>query len=300
MSPEQIERLADFGLTLLWCEGPCLVLNKPACLATQAPPGVDSLEARLRRWFGAGDDPDPYLGFIPTAWTERHRGRSSSHCVVKRLAVLPNNSSGADRQNLLGMVEGTVSAPTGVWEDSSARSRTNRVPRSCLRTPPEPATPDWRTDSSPNTRTVAGWKCSFRRPHAPDPHPGLVAGTCHLGRHAVRLDDSIRPARDRPAGWSDRIPCPRTWFSSSADATSGFGGCTAAGQLGRMVREVGALSTPSRSGYLLTQRSKQPGGDCPHSNRRRKVTVPVRTKGTAHTKDADGRPADTLCGPAEM
>ncbi|MFO7655421.1 MAG: RluA family pseudouridine synthase [Candidatus Krumholzibacteriia bacterium] len=39
--------MADPGFELLYENGPCLVLGKPPGLLTQAPPGVDSLEARL-------------------------------------------------------------------------------------------------------------------------------------------------------------------------------------------------------------------------------------------------------------
>jgi 23S rRNA pseudouridine1911/1915/1917 synthase len=35
---------------LIYESGPILVVNKPGGLLTQAPPGIDSLEARLRRW----------------------------------------------------------------------------------------------------------------------------------------------------------------------------------------------------------------------------------------------------------
>lgn len=33
---------------ILWEEGPCLVVNKPPGLSTQAPPGIDSLAVRIR------------------------------------------------------------------------------------------------------------------------------------------------------------------------------------------------------------------------------------------------------------
>lgn len=38
------------GFQILYESGPCLVLGKPAGLLTQAPPGIDSLELRLRRY----------------------------------------------------------------------------------------------------------------------------------------------------------------------------------------------------------------------------------------------------------
>ncbi len=36
------------GFEILYEEGPCLVVSKPAGLLTQAPPGIDNLELQLR------------------------------------------------------------------------------------------------------------------------------------------------------------------------------------------------------------------------------------------------------------
>lgn len=51
---------------LLWEDGPCLVFNKPPALLTQAPPGIDSLESRIKRWLmrRGGLDAPPYLATI--------------------------------------------------------------------------------------------------------------------------------------------------------------------------------------------------------------------------------------------
>ena len=38
------------GFEILYEAGPCLVVNKPAGLLTQAPPGIDSLEWRIKRF----------------------------------------------------------------------------------------------------------------------------------------------------------------------------------------------------------------------------------------------------------
>ena len=39
------------SIEVLYHSGPCLVVNKPAGVLTQAPPGVDSLECRVRDYF---------------------------------------------------------------------------------------------------------------------------------------------------------------------------------------------------------------------------------------------------------
>ena len=41
------------ALEILYHEGPCLVVNKPSGLLTQAPPGIDSLEERVRAYWRA-------------------------------------------------------------------------------------------------------------------------------------------------------------------------------------------------------------------------------------------------------
>lgn len=43
------------GFEILLEDGPCLVVAKPAGIATQAPPQFDSLEARVRRFLAARD-----------------------------------------------------------------------------------------------------------------------------------------------------------------------------------------------------------------------------------------------------
>lgn len=41
-------RIDPVGFSLLWESGPCLVVNKPSGVLTQAPPGIDSLEQRIK------------------------------------------------------------------------------------------------------------------------------------------------------------------------------------------------------------------------------------------------------------
>jgi len=54
------------GFALLYENGPCLVVGKPAGVLTQAPPGVDSLEMRVRRFLHDRDGRplDAHLGVV--------------------------------------------------------------------------------------------------------------------------------------------------------------------------------------------------------------------------------------------
>ena len=52
------------GFTILYEQGGCLVVNKPPGVLTQAPPGIDSLEVRIKT----------YLGYLPEGQPRAARG----------------------------------------------------------------------------------------------------------------------------------------------------------------------------------------------------------------------------------
>ena len=58
--------MAPEGFSLLYEEGPCLAVGKPAGLLTQAPPHIDSLERRLREFLKVreGKTGKIYLGVL--------------------------------------------------------------------------------------------------------------------------------------------------------------------------------------------------------------------------------------------
>jgi len=47
---------SDPGFGILYEEGPCLAVAKPGGLLTQAPPGIDSLETRVKQYFKQRDN----------------------------------------------------------------------------------------------------------------------------------------------------------------------------------------------------------------------------------------------------
>ena len=51
--------MAEARLEILYEENPCLVVNKPPGVLTQAPPGIDSMEMRVRTYFGRPSPPAP-------------------------------------------------------------------------------------------------------------------------------------------------------------------------------------------------------------------------------------------------
>jgi len=104
---------------ILYDEGPCLVVNKPPGVLTQAPPGIDSLEVRLRAFLAgrAGGPGEPYLG-VP------HRlDRPASGAMVfglTRRAARRLSRQFEDRRvrkTYWAKVVGRVEPASGTWRD---------------------------------------------------------------------------------------------------------------------------------------------------------------------------------------
>ena len=99
--------------------GPVLVACKPGGLLTQAPPGIDSLEWRLRRWLKgrAGDGAGDYLATL-------HRlDRPASGLLI--FATEPRAARRLSRQferrevrkTYWAIIEGVPDGPAGRWVD---------------------------------------------------------------------------------------------------------------------------------------------------------------------------------------
>jgi RluA family pseudouridine synthase len=106
-------------IPLIYEAGPCFVLDKPAGLATQAPPEFDSLELRLKDWLREreGKTGNIYLG-VP------HRlDRPVSGAIVfarhvraaRRLSEQFENRQ--VRKTYWACVSGTVEPEAGTWRD---------------------------------------------------------------------------------------------------------------------------------------------------------------------------------------
>ena len=104
---------------LLYESGPVIVVLKPAGLLTQAPPGIDSMELRVRNWFKAREQKtgNIYLG-VP------HRiDRPVSGALVFARHVRAARRISKQFENRLvrktywACVEGRVEPAEGTWED---------------------------------------------------------------------------------------------------------------------------------------------------------------------------------------
>ncbi len=112
--------MPNINVDILLEDGPVLVVNKPGGLLTQAPPGIDSLESRIKMLLKHRDNKPGkvYLG-VP------HRlDRPASGAMVfarhsraaRRLAE--QFEGRMIEKTYWAMVEGCVSPDTGTWTDS--------------------------------------------------------------------------------------------------------------------------------------------------------------------------------------
>ncbi|MEO8497225.1 MAG: RluA family pseudouridine synthase [Planctomycetota bacterium] len=107
------------GFDILYEEGPCLVVNKPAGVLTQAPPGVDSLEIRIKQFLIERENKPgkAYLG-VPH---RLDRPVSGALVVAKHVRAARRLSEQFEgrlvRKTYWAIVEGEVAPDEGKWSD---------------------------------------------------------------------------------------------------------------------------------------------------------------------------------------
>jgi 23S rRNA pseudouridine1911/1915/1917 synthase len=111
----------DAELDMLYEEGPCLVFNKPAGLPTQAPPGIESLERRIKRMLGRRTGraaEEVYLG-IPHR-LDRPASGAIVFCTRRRPTRRLARQFERRQVNKLywAAVEGRVAPEEGTWQDT--------------------------------------------------------------------------------------------------------------------------------------------------------------------------------------
>lgn len=109
----------EFPIEILYEEGPCLVVNKPAGLLTIAPPNVDSLDLRLREFLRKRDQKPgkAYLG-IPHRLDRPVTGAIvfGKHARATR-RLTEQFGARVIRKTYWACVSGAVSPAEGTWED---------------------------------------------------------------------------------------------------------------------------------------------------------------------------------------
>jgi 23S rRNA pseudouridine1911/1915/1917 synthase len=109
----------DPGFQILYENGPCLAVCKPSGLATQAPPGIDSLEVRIKTFLLERDHPehDVYLA-VPH---RLDRPASGAMVFATRRRAAQKLSKQFERREVKkiywAIVEGRPEQPAGTWQD---------------------------------------------------------------------------------------------------------------------------------------------------------------------------------------
>lgn len=106
-------------MDLLYNRDGCLVVYKPAGLPTQAPPGIESVETRLRTYFRSPADGsvEDYLGMVHRL----DRPVSGALLVARRKKIARKLSKQFERRTVRkiywAVVEGEVAASQESWSD---------------------------------------------------------------------------------------------------------------------------------------------------------------------------------------
>jgi 23S rRNA pseudouridine1911/1915/1917 synthase len=111
--------MTDPGFQILYDEGPCLIVNKPAGLLTQAPLGIDSLELRVKRFIKQreGKTGEIYLG-VPHRLDRPVSGAIVFARHVRAARRISEQFEGRTvKKTYWALVGGTPTEPAGTWID---------------------------------------------------------------------------------------------------------------------------------------------------------------------------------------
>jgi RluA family pseudouridine synthase len=104
---------------ILYEHGPCLAVNKPPGILTQAPAGIDSLEAQIKSWLDRRDrlGRSVYLAIIHRL--DRPASGALLFCRERKAAKRLSRQFEHRRvaKTYWALVEGEVSPPEGTWTD---------------------------------------------------------------------------------------------------------------------------------------------------------------------------------------
>ena len=108
------------NLEVLYEDGPCLVVNKPPGILTQAPPGIDSLEVRIKAYFGLQPEGPKYKNYlgVPHRLDRPASGAMVFGRTVKATRRLAEQFERREVKKIYwALVEGLVEPADGTWED---------------------------------------------------------------------------------------------------------------------------------------------------------------------------------------
>lgn len=105
----------SLGFTVLFEDDQCLFVNKPSGVLTQAPPGIDSIERRIKIYFQSND---PYLG-VPHRLDRAASGVMVFAKTPKAARRLAEQFQTKTVEKIYwALVNGNITEPQGTWVDS--------------------------------------------------------------------------------------------------------------------------------------------------------------------------------------
>ncbi len=154
----------DPGFQVLYENGPCLAVNKPAGLSTQAPPGIDCLEARIKNFLkGRGHPYDfVYLG-VPHR-LDRPASGTIVFCTKRRAAhKLAKQFENREVNKIYwACVEGKVEPESGAWEDYLRKAPDQARAEVVAPMRPKPGRPCCIIELWASPRGDRGWKFAWK------------------------------------------------------------------------------------------------------------------------------------------
>jgi 23S rRNA pseudouridine1911/1915/1917 synthase len=188
------------GFDFLYEQGPCLVICKPGGVLTQGPPGIDSLETRVKDFLKQRDRKQGriYLG-VPH---RLDRPVSGALIVCRHVRATRRVAEQFQRREVektyYGLVAGRVPQPTGTWIDF-------------LRKIPDVAKAELVDSDHPDARQAV---LHFRR-LAELPDRTLLEIRLETGRmHQIRLQTAVR---GHPIIGDELYGCPIPFGPASDD-----------------------------------------------------------------------------------
>lgn len=168
----------ELGFDVLYDEGPCLVVAKPAGVLTQAPPSIDSLELRIKSWLQRRRESEEsiYLG-VPHRLDRPASGAmvfGTTRRATRRLAE--QFEARTVEKVYWACLQGQIGGVSGVWVDR-------------IRKVPDEPRAEIVSDEHPEGRSAA---LRWRRLHS-GPWGTLLEIELETGRmHQVRVQAAHR------------------------------------------------------------------------------------------------------------
>lgn len=112
--------MIDFAVRVLYESGPCLAVLKPAGLATQAPPGIDSLEVRIKALLAERNPQHESIYLAVPHRLDRPVSGAMIFATRRRAAhkISQQFEHREVKKTYWACVEGEVAPAAGTWTDT--------------------------------------------------------------------------------------------------------------------------------------------------------------------------------------